>query len=55
MSNHQNNRVLVRRGARLLTMEEATTVGGGGTAPCVTTGGSHGMPTDIWCPDCPSC
>jgi hypothetical protein len=53
--NQQDNRVLVRRGARLLTMEEATRVSGSGTDPCVITGGGHGGQTDIYCPDCPSC
>ena len=51
-----NDRVLNRRGAHLLTQEEAERVGGGfDTAPCMLTGGGHGTATDIFCPDCPSC
>lgn len=57
MSNHQNNRVLVRRGARVLTMEETARVAGGdGTGTgCTITGGIHGGQTDIFCEDCPDC
>jgi hypothetical protein len=55
MFNHQENRVLVRSGARLLTAEEAERVAGADTPPSVTTGGGHGTPTDIYCPDCTQC
>ena len=52
----QNNRVLGRVGARLLTEEEVAKVKGAGTTSgCVTTGGIHGTATDINCEDCPSC
>lgn len=53
---NQNNRVLVRQGARLLTAKEAERVNGGfDSGPCVLTGGGHGTATDIYCPDCLSC
>jgi hypothetical protein len=56
MFNHQNNRVLVRRGARVLSMEEAERVGAAQTTSgCVITGGIHGTATDTYCEDCPDC
>jgi hypothetical protein len=49
---NQNNRVLGRVGARLLTEEEVALVKGvGTTSGCVTTGGIHGTPSDINCED----
>ena len=54
---NQNNRVLGRAGARLLTEEEVAEVTGAfkTTGGCTITGGIHGTATDINCPDCPSC
>ena len=51
----QNNRVLGRIGARLLTEEEVASVTGSGTttAGCTITGGIHGTATDSFCPDGP--
>jgi len=52
----QENRVLGRRGARLLTMEEAERVSGTATGTgCVLTGTPHNGATDIFCEDCPDC
>ncbi len=48
MRNQQNNRVLSRTGARELTVEEQAIVSGAGTG-CITTGGFHGLPSDIAC------
>ena len=53
---NQNNRVLGRAGARLLTEEEVAIVTGSGTVSgCTTTGAGHGTATDIFCEDCPDC
>lgn len=54
---NQNNRVLGRARARILTEEEVAMVAGsaGTTSGCTTTGAGHGTQTDIFCEDCPDC
>jgi hypothetical protein len=46
---NQNNRVLSRTGARLLTEEEVSRIKGAAGTLCSATGGIHGTPSDIDC------